>query len=86
MKKFLALSLVLVSLVCLFTGCGSSDEITVPTLQLEETLENRQAALVAAAKAYYHKNPYVQYDNQTMTTAGKLHGLRAQYDQHYHCR
>lgn len=81
MKKIIALSLVLVSLVCLFTGCSGSDEIKVPTLQLEETLENRQAALVAAAKAYYHKNPYVQYDNQTMTTAGKLHGLRAQYDQ-----
>ena len=81
MKKALALMLVLVTVASLFVGCSKSDELKVPEMSIEESLEARQAAIVAAAKAYYYKNPYVQYDNQTMTYAGKTHGLRAQHDQ-----
>ena len=52
MKKFLALLLVLVTVLSLFAGCGGgSDEIVLPTQNVEDTVENRQKAMVEIAKS-----------------------------------
>ena len=76
MKKIIALILALVSIVCLFAGCGSSDEIVLPKQNIEETAENRQQAMLATAWAYYNKNPYVQYDQESLTVGGRGLGVR----------
>lgn len=81
MKKLLALVLVLVTVLSLFAGCGgNSDEIVLPTVKVEDSLENRQQAGVEIAKALWRKNPYMQYDNTSLTPLGSKMGWRAHFD------
>ena len=82
MKKFLALTLVLVTAISLFAGCGKSDSgnLVLPTINVEDTLENRQNAIVQTALAYYYKNPYNQYDNIAISNMGNSSGRRGTVD------
>jgi hypothetical protein len=81
MKKILALTLVLVTVVSAFAGCGKADDaIVLPKVDVEDTLENRQQAAVEIAKSYWRKNPYVQYDNTAITKGGTKNGWRSQRD------
>ncbi len=56
-----------------------------PTYTIENTLENRQAAIVAEAKAYYYKSTLNQYGLQYLTivpdlTGGILRGHSLEYN------
>ena len=78
MKKLVALALVLVTCLTLFAGCGSPKQETVvlPVQNVPETTENRYTAIAETALAYYHKNPYSQYDNTRLTVLGNPSGCR----------
>jgi glutamyl/glutaminyl-tRNA synthetase len=82
MKKLVALTLVLVSLLTIFVGCGKSEEesLVLPVLTVEDTLEARQTAVVELAKAFWRKNPYMQYDNKAMNDLGANQGWRPMTD------
>ena len=83
MKKILALTLVLVTVLSVFAGCAKeeSDAIVLPVVEVEDTVENRRQAAVEIAKSYWRKNPYVQYDNTAMTSGGGFKmGWRSQRD------
>ena len=73
MKKIIALLLVSVLSLGLFAGCGStqSDEVVLPVQDVADTVENRQKAIRETAFAYYHKNPYHQYDDSAMSILGR---------------
>ena len=82
MKKLVALTLVFVSVLTLFVGCGKSKEesLVLPVLTVEDTLEARQTAVVELAKAFWRKNPYMQYDNKAMNDLGANQGWRPMTD------
>lgn len=58
MKRLLALFLLLAAL-CSLAACGASQPI-------EDTPENRRAAMIETALAYYYHNPDIQYDNRML--------------------
>ena len=81
MKKLTALLLILAVLATMLVGCGEKKETkpvdpkwTAPVYEVEETLENRQKALVATAKAYYYKGVLNQYGLQDMTIVDEYYG------------
>ena len=45
--------------------------IVLPVQNVEETLQNRQKAILEFAWAFYRKNPYVQYDIFNMARVGR---------------
>ena len=84
MKKITALLLVLVTLVSMMAGCGSSGKEKTKLVdpgwvepvydEIEDTLENRQAALTATALAYYYKGNINQYGLQDLTFVDEYQG------------
>ena len=77
MKKLIALSLVLVSVLSLFVGCGkTSGEVVLPELNIEETAENRANAQLETGLAFFRKNDYIQYDYTAMSVLGRYFGCR----------
>ena len=78
MKKIIAIVLTLVCLASLFVGCGkTSDEVVLPEIPIEDTMENRQKAIEETGLAYYRKNQYQQYDFLTQSVMGRYYGIRA---------
>ena len=58
MKRLLALFLLL-TMLCPLVACGAPKPI-------EDTIENRRAAMIETALAYYYHNPDIQYDNRML--------------------
>ena len=78
MKKLLALMLVLITCISLFAGCGAqeTDEIVLPVQKVENTYENRVAALLETAKAYHYKALNTQYCSLPLSSIGRAGGCR----------
>ena len=73
MKKLFAILLTAVLFVSLFAGCAKEEsaKVVLPKQDVADTVENRQKAIEETAFAFYHKNPYHQYDDAPLSVLGK---------------
>lgn len=53
-----------------------NNEIILPVQNVPETEENRVAAILETAWAFYRKDPYIQYDNRRLNKYSSLYGNR----------
>jgi len=57
------------------------EEAVLPQIAVEDTVENRRRAIVETAKAYWYKNPYVQYDNVSLSVVSDADNVRTSHDE-----